>query len=104
MGRKRREWRRGVGCCECPDEVLGCMGNGVSWRDGRHGAVVWEKLGRPSDADALGLGDVKFVAAVVFHGRAHVPGFLAMGRPALACFGILEDECTGSRRGHGRFP
>jgi hypothetical protein len=77
------------------------MGYRVGRRDGRHLAVVREEFGCSSDSDALGFRDIKFVAAIVLHGWAYIPCFLAVGCPALACLGIFKDESSGSRRSKG---
>ncbi len=79
------------------------MGDGIGGREGRHFAVVREKLGGAGNAGSFGFRDVKLVATVVLHGGAHVPGFFAMGRPALTCVWVFEDEGSGSWWGEGRF-
>ena len=61
------------------------------------------KLGGAGDAGSLGCWYVKLVASVVFHRWADVPGFFAMGRPALSRLGVFEDEGAGAGWGEGCF-
>jgi hypothetical protein len=65
--------------------------------------VVWEPINCEGISNAEGAGNVAFVAAAVFSGRAKIPSIEAMRCHVGALFGcdMNDDACSGRSEGQG---
>jgi hypothetical protein len=77
------------------------MRDSVGGRDVGEFVLVWEELGGPRDAYAIGFRDEKAVAAVMFRGRTKVPGKFSMWAPTFTSIWVFKNysPCARWRKG-----